>query len=208
MASPSNADAFFRLRRRYRSAGMYDPSVRIYSTLQIIEDRRNRHRLQHSLRFCTAKFLCPVSDISARSETRLAQSLYEPPGKTNPAAAHPPQASKRLPSRAALMPDRCSVRNGHGGGIRDAGRDLTACQHGVRIEFAGDGDQRKYEYDGYGFHASTLGRQNGEIAPDSPREAWLFAVLGGGWRPAISDQGAAGPKIADYCGLDAAAKAA
>jgi hypothetical protein len=53
------------------------------------------------------------------------------------------------------------VCDSHGGRIRGARQDLTACQHGIRIDFTGDGHQRKQEDDGYGFHDSKLDRQSG-----------------------------------------------
>jgi len=44
------------------------------------------------------------------------------------------------------------VRCSHGSGIRGARQDLTSCKHGVRIDFAGDGDQRQQENNAYGSH--------------------------------------------------------
>jgi len=48
------------------------------------------------------------------------------------------------------------VRDSQAGRIWDGGHDLTASQDGIRVDFAGEGDQRQYENDDQGSHETDF----------------------------------------------------
>ena len=64
----------------------------------------------------------------------------------------------------------CAVLSyGEDGGIRGRGKDQTACHHGVRIDLASDGDQRKYEDGQIVLMVGSIACECGQIERSPPR---------------------------------------